>query len=132
MTLSDDLRRDERPGITHRVTIGGSKGYLTANYSDEGELYEVFVRGFGQMGSTLQGLVDSFCILLSLGLQNGLGLQDFALRLAQMKFEPCGETDDERIPYCHSIPDYICRWLIHHFGTRKLKDELAKLQEKGQ
>ena len=124
---TDEIHPEDRLGITHAVRIGGSKGYLTANYSDEAGLYEVFVHGFGKLGSTMQGFVDSFCILMSLGLQNGMALQDFAPRLSQMKFEPCGETDDERIPFCYSIPDYVCRWLVHHFGSQKLKEELAEI-----
>jgi ribonucleoside-diphosphate reductase alpha chain len=124
-----DLHPEDRPGITHSINIGGTKGYLTANYSDEGTLHEVFVHGFGKLGSTTQGWTDSFCIMLSLGLQNGLRLRTFAPRLVQMKFEPNGYTDDPRIPFCYSIPDYVCRWLAHHFGDIKLKEELAEIHQ---
>lgn len=127
MTEPGDIHPDDRPGITHAVKIGGMKGYLTANYSDEAELQEVFVHGFGKLGSTVQGWTDCFCIMLSLALQAGLPLKNFAPRLTQMKFEPNGETDDPKIPHCYSIPDYIARWLVHHFGDTKLKQELAEI-----
>lgn len=127
MSEPTDIHPEDRIGITHAVRIGGSKGYLTANYSDEGELYEVFVHGFGKLGSVVQGWTDSFCIMLSLGLQNGLSLREFGPRLAQMKFEPKGETDNARIPHCHSIPDYVVRWLAHHYGDDRLKRELAQI-----
>lgn len=125
MSEPTDIHPDDRIGITHAVRIGGMKGYLTANYGDEGELYELFVHGFGKLGSVVQSWTDCFCIMLSLGLQNGLDLTEVAPRLAQMKFEPNGETDNKKIPFCYSVPDYVVRWLVHHYGDARLKKELA-------
>lgn len=121
---------EDRIGITHDVKIAGVKGYITANYSEEGGLYEVFVHGFGKLGSTTNGWTDSFCILMSLGLQKGMGLNTFAPRLSRMRFEPYGETDNPHVPYCYSIPDYVCRWLAYHFGSMNLKKELAEIHAK--
>lgn len=118
---------DSRAGLTHDVRIGGMKGYITANYNEDMELREVFVHGFGKLGSATQGWTDAFCIMLSLGMQNGLALSQFVPRLSQMKFEPNGETSNPDIPFCYSIPDYICRWITHHFGTKRLKEELKTI-----
>lgn len=114
----------ERHGITSKVTIGGVRGYITANPAADGGVYEVFVHGFGKFGSTSQGWVDGFCILMSLGLQSGLDLEKFGPRLVQLKFEPNGETDNPEIPHCHSIPDYICRWLASKYGSDEIRAEL--------
>lgn len=117
----------ERAGLTTAVRVGGMTGYITANYSDELELYEVFVHGFGKSGSTNQGWTDAFAITLSLALQAGTPLRPVAKQLAKLKFEPNGETDNPAIPFCYSIPDFILRWLVHHFGSPDTKEELKKI-----
>lgn len=113
--------------MTHAVKIEGSKGYITANPAEDGTLHEVFVHGFGKMGSTMQGWTDSFCIMLSLGLQSGLTIDKFVPRLAQMKFPPNGHTDNVDIPFCFSVPDYICRWIVRHYGSRELEHKMAQI-----
>lgn len=119
----------ERNGITAKVTIGGTRGYITANPTDDDDgVFEVFVHGFGKLGSTVQGWTDAFAIMLSLGLQSGMHLETFAPLLVQMKFEPNGETDNPDIPECHSIPDYICQWLVKHYGSRELQHKIAQIR----
>jgi len=119
----------ERTGHTHKVRIGGIVGYITVNPTEDGEgVHEIFVHGFGQLGSVVQGWTNSFSIMLSLGLQNGLDLERFAPLLVQMKFEPNGETDNPQIPTCHSIPDYIAQWLVNRYGTRELQHKVAQVR----
>lgn len=114
----------ERIGITTKVTIGGMRGYITANPTEDGDCFEVFVHGFGQWGSVTHGWTDVACILMSIGFQNGLDLEKYAHRLCQLKFEPFGETDHPEIPHCHSVPDFLCRWLAKNFGSKELQDQL--------
>ena len=125
----NDQGKQIRNGITTRVNIGGMSGYIVANWTDEDDgVFEVFVHGFGKMGSVVQGWTDAFAIMLSLGLQNGLHLETFAPLLVQMKFEPKGETDNPDIPECHSIPDYIAQWLVLKFGSRELQHRIAQIR----
>lgn len=95
----------DREGVTHLVKIGGMNGYITANRQQDGTLGEIFIHGFGQLGSTNAGWVNSFAIMVSISLQYGVGLPMLALKFAHMKFEPNGETDNPEIPRCYSIPD---------------------------
>jgi ribonucleoside-diphosphate reductase alpha chain len=120
----------ERQGVTHAVTIGGIKGYFVANPVDSDEddrLFEIFVHGFGQMGSAVSGWTNAFAIILSLGIQSGLDIERFVPFLGQMKFEPSGETSNPDIPFCYSIPDYIARWLTKRYGSKELEHRLAQI-----
>jgi len=117
----------DREGITHKVHIEGMAGYITANKWDDGSLREVFIHGFGKLGSSHQGWVDSFAIMVSLALQEGMELAPLAKRFAYLKFEPRGFTDNPKIPKCYSVPDYIFRFLALEFGDEKLQKELAQI-----
>ncbi|MBI4355813.1 MAG: vitamin B12-dependent ribonucleotide reductase, partial [Candidatus Omnitrophica bacterium] len=49
----------ERKSITHKFSIAGHEGYLTAGMYEDGSLGEVFIV-MSKEGSTLSGMVDSF------------------------------------------------------------------------
>jgi ribonucleoside-diphosphate reductase alpha chain len=119
----------DREGLTHRVTIGGMQGYITANPQEDGTLGEIFIHGFGQLGSTNAGWTNAFAIMVSIGLQYGVELPMLARKFAHMKFDPMGETDNPDIPHCQSIPDYIFKWIALHYGDEKLQEELRKIDE---
>jgi ribonucleoside-diphosphate reductase alpha chain len=121
---------DTREGITHKVKINGMSGYITANDHPDGSLGEIFISGFGQLGSSNAGWVNAFAIMLSIGLQYGAELPMLARKFSHMKFEPYGETDDEEIPRCRSIPDYVLRWLAYRYGDEELKKELQAIDER--
>lgn len=121
---------DTREGTTHAVHIGGMQGYITANQHEDGSLGEIFIHGFGQLGSTNTGWVNSFSIMLSIALQYGAELPMLARKYAHVKFEPYGETDNPDIPYCRSIPDYVFRWLALWFGDEDLHAELSAIDKK--
>jgi len=120
---------DDRTGVTHAVRIGGLKGYITANPHEDGTLGEVFIHGFGQTGSTNQGWVDAFAVMVSIGLQFGAEFPMLARKFAHMKFAPNGDTDNPEIPRCQSIPDYIFRWLAQHYGASDLQAELKRIDK---
>lgn len=119
----------DREGITHLVKIGGMNGYITANPNDDGSIGEIFIHGFGQLGSTNAGWTNAFAIMVSIGLQYGVELPMLARKFAHMKFDPRGETDNPNIPHCQSIPDYIFKWIAFHYGTDELREELRKIDE---
>lgn len=119
----------DRKGISHKVQISGMEGYITANPNDDGTLGEIFIHGFGQLGSTNAGWTNAFAIMVSIALQYGTELPMLARKFAHMKFEPYGETDNPEIPHCQSIPDYIFKWVALHYGTDELREELKKIDE---
>lgn len=110
----------DRAGITHKVTIGGLPGFITANTFEDDRLAEVFIHGFGALGSSTQGWADTFAIMLSMSLQHGMDLDAFVRKFAGKRFDPSGATSNEIIPWCWSVPDYILRWLAHRHGDQAL------------
>ena len=108
-----------RPAITTSFRVGDAEGYITAgSYPDDG-LGEIFLKASKQ-GSTLSGIMDAFSIAVSVGLQYGVPLEDYASKFINMKFEPSGLTDDADIRFASSIVDYVFRRLaIDHLPPEK-------------
>lgn len=104
----------ERRAVTHKFRIAGHKGYLTVGLYPSGQPGEIFLR-MAKVGSTLSGLLDSFAIAVSLGLQHNISLSTFAEKFTDTRFEPLGWTGNPEIPEAQSIMDYIFRWLIKKF-----------------
>ncbi len=99
-----------RPSQTISFSVGGAEGYLTAgSYPDDG-LGELFVK-LGKQGSTLAGVMDSFAIAVSIGLQYGVPLETFVEKFTNLRFEPAGPTDDPDVRIATSIMDYVFRRL---------------------
>lgn len=119
-TGSNEPRRhrlpDERHAITHKFTIGGHEGYITAGLYENGQPGEIFV-SMNKEGSTISGLMDAFATSISIGLQYGMPLKDVVRKFVHMRFEPSGFTKNAEIPMAKSIIDYIFRWLGNRFLT---------------
>ena len=64
-----------------------------------------------KQGSTLSGLMDSFAIGVSHGLQYGVPLKSYVKTLRGTTFAPSGITDDPDIRTASSVTDYIVRRL---------------------
>lgn len=126
--------REERGGLVTKLEIytptGTFEGYVIANTDEAGALREVFLKGFGAEGSTLDGWVQVVAVLFSMALQHEAELSAILRKLAHMRFEPYGPTNDPAIPYCLSVPDYVARWLALHFGTDELHRNLAEIHER--
>ena len=108
-----------RPSTTRSFQVGDAEGYITAGmYPDDG-LDEIFLKTSKQ-GSTLSGIMDAFSIAVSVGLQYGVPLEDYASKFINMKFEPSGMTDDPDIRFASSIVDYVFRRLaLDHLPPEK-------------
>jgi len=127
-----------RPAITTSFRVGDAEGYITAgSYPDDG-LGEIFLKASKQ-GSTLSGIMDAFSIAVSVGLQYGVPLEDYASKFINMKFEPSGLTDDEDIRFASSIVDFVFRRLaIDHLppekrealGIRSIEERKVEVAEK--
>ncbi len=105
----------ERESITHKFSIGGHEGYITAGKYEDGSVGEIFLTDIGKEGSTMRGLMNAFATAISLGLQYGVPLEDFVRKFSYMRFEPEGITQNPEIPFAKSLPDYIMRWVASRF-----------------
>ena len=99
-----------RSGHTTTVIIGPERFYLTANQRDDGSLGEVFIH-WGKHGTSAAGLVSSYAIALSFGLQHHVPLTDLIRPGLDQFFVPNGHTDDPEIPRVRSAVDYFARRL---------------------
>ncbi len=107
-----------RRSVTHKFAINGHEGYLTVGLFDDGRPGEIFIK-MSKEGSTLSGLIQGFCRAFSLCLQHGLRLDEACERFRGMRFEPMGGTTNPDVPECSSILDYVARYLVFEFDTRK-------------
>ncbi|HEX3042562.1 MAG TPA: vitamin B12-dependent ribonucleotide reductase [Solirubrobacterales bacterium] len=105
----------ERESITHKFSIGGHEGYITAGKYEDGTVGEIFLTDIGKEGSTMRGLLNAFATAISLGLQYGVPLETFVQKFSYMRFEPEGMTRNPEIPFAKSMPDYIMRWVASRF-----------------
>ncbi|HEY5815907.1 MAG TPA: vitamin B12-dependent ribonucleotide reductase [Solirubrobacterales bacterium] len=114
----------ERESITHKFSIAGHEGYITAGKYEDGSVGEIFLTDIGKEGSTMRGLLNAFATAISIGLQYGVPLDVFVRKFSYMRFEPEGMTQNPEIPFAKSMPDYIMRWLASRFidDTETLED----------
>ena len=117
----------ERQSLTHKFSVGGHEGYITAGEYDDGTLGEVFLTDVGKEGSTIKGLMNAFATAISIGLQYGVPLETLTRKFAYVRFEPEGYTGNPEIPFAKSMPDYIMRWLAARYGDADLHEELGIL-----
>jgi ribonucleoside-diphosphate reductase alpha chain len=105
----------ERESITHKFSIAGHEGYITAGKYEDGSVGEIFLTDIGKEGSTLRGMMNAFATAISIGLQYGVPLDVFVKKFSYMRFDPEGITGNPEIPFAKSMPDYIMRWLASRF-----------------
>ena len=111
---------DERQSLTHKFSVGGHEGYITAGLYEDGVPGEIFIR-MAKEGSTISGLMDNFATSVSLALQYGVPLKTLVEKFQHVRFEPSGWTNNADIRYAKSITDYIFRWL----GAKFISPEYA-------
>jgi len=117
----------ERQSITHKFSIAGHEGYITAGMYEDGSVGEIFLTDIGKEGSTLRGMMNSFATAISIALQYGVPLETLVRKFSYMRFEPEGITQNSEIPFAKSMPDYIMRWLASRFCDIDLQEELGIL-----
>jgi ribonucleoside-diphosphate reductase alpha chain len=116
----------ERESITHKFSIAGHEGYITAGKYEDGTVGEIFLTDIGKEGSTLRGMMNAFATAISIGLQYGVPLEVFVKKFSYMRFDPEGITSNPEIPFAKSMPDYIMRWLASRFI-----DDVDELEDLG-
>lgn len=105
----------ERQSITHKFSVGGHEGYITAGMYEDGSVGEIFLTDVGKEGSTMRGMMNAFATAISISLQYGVPLETLVEKFAYMRFEPEGITQNPEIPFAKSMPDYFMRWLASRF-----------------
>jgi ribonucleoside-diphosphate reductase alpha chain len=117
----------ERQSITHKFSIGGHEGYITAGMYEDGSVGEIFLTDIGKEGSTLRGMMNSFATAISIALQYGVPLETLVRKFSYMRFEPEGITQNPEIPFAKSMPDYIMRWLGSRWLDADTQEDLGIL-----
>jgi len=117
----------ERQSITHKFSIAGHEGYITAGMYEDGTVGEIFLTDIGKEGSTLRGMMNAFATSISIALQYGVPLDTLVEKFSWMRFEPEGITQNPEIPFAKSMPDYIMRWLASRFLDTDTQEELGIL-----
>ena len=119
-----------RNSRTYKFQIADLDGYFTVGEFEDGKPGELFIN-VSKQGSTLSGIMDSFAISVSLGLQYGVPLKHYVRILRGTSFAPAGLTDDPEITTASSITDYILRRLAIDYLSfdDRLELGLANLED---
>ena len=99
-----------RTSRTFEFRVADCKGFATVGEYEDGSPGEIFLR-VSKQGSTLAGVMDSFAMAVSHGLQYGVPLRAYVDAFTGMRFEPNGMTDDPDIRIATSLIDYLFRRL---------------------
>lgn len=124
----EDRKRlpDDRTEIGRKFRVGDYEGYIHVGLYEDGSPGDIFV-DIAKEGTTLAGLMNSFMISVSLGLQYGVPLEVYVSKFAHMRFEPSGLTNDADIRAAKSLVDYIFRWMGKKFLDTDTQQELGIL-----
>jgi ribonucleoside-diphosphate reductase alpha chain len=117
---------DDRTEVGRKFKVGEYEGYIHVGLFEDGTPGDIFV-DIAKEGTTLAGLMNSFMISVSLGLQYGVPLEVYVSKFSHMRFEPSGLTNDPDIRVAKSIVDYIFRWMGKKFLTADQQEEAGIL-----
>jgi adenosylcobalamin-dependent ribonucleoside-diphosphate reductase len=117
---------DDRVEVGRKFRVGEYEGYIHVGLFEDGTPGDIFV-DIAKEGTTLAGLMNSFMISVSLGLQYGVPLDVYVSKFSHMRFEPSGLTNDEDIRTAKSIVDYIFRWMGKKFLSPEQQEEAGIL-----
>src|SRR4029453_18207836 len=115
---------EDRVEVGRKFRVGDYEGYIHVGLYEDGTPGDIFV-DIAKEGTTLAGLMNSFMISVSLGLQYGVPLEVYVSKFAHMRFEPSGMTNDADIRVAKSIVDYVFRWMGKRFLTVDQQEEIG-------
>jgi ribonucleoside-diphosphate reductase alpha chain len=112
---------NRRAGYTQKAVVGGHKIYLRTGEYEDGSLGEIFL-DMHKEGAAFRSLMNCFAIAVSLGLQHGVPLDEFADAFVFTRFEPNGIVQGhDQIKMVTSVIDYVFRELaISYLGREEL------------
>lgn len=110
-----------RRGYTQSMRVGGNKVFLRASEYPDGTPGEIFV-DMHREGAAFRAVMNAFAIAVSLGLQYGVPMEEFADAFVFFKFEPAGSVEGhDRLKMASSVIDAIFRDLaISYLGRNDL------------
>jgi ribonucleoside-diphosphate reductase alpha chain len=115
-----------RAGYTQKAVVGGHKIYLRTGQYEDGTLGEIFL-DMHKEGAAFRSLMNCFAIAISLGLQHGVPLEEFADAFVFTRFEPNGIVQGhDKIKLVTSVIDYVFRDLAISYLDR---NDLCQVQE---
>jgi ribonucleoside-diphosphate reductase alpha chain len=117
---------DDRTEVGRKFRVGEYEGYIHVGLFEDGTPGDIFV-DIAKEGTTLAGLMNSFMISVSLGLQYGVPLEVYVSKFSHMRFEPSGLTNDADIRTAKSLVDYIFRWMGKKFLSADQQEEAGIL-----
>jgi ribonucleoside-diphosphate reductase alpha chain len=117
---------EDRTEVGRKFRVGDYEGYIHVGLFEDGTPGDIFV-DIAKDGTTLQGLMNSLMIAVSMGLQYGVPPEVYVSKLSHMRFEPSGITNDADIRAAKSIVDYIFRWFGKKFLTADQQEEAGIL-----
>jgi ribonucleoside-diphosphate reductase alpha chain len=117
---------DDRTEVGRKFRVGEYEGYIHVGLFDDGTPGDIFV-DIAKEGTTLAGLMNSFMISVSLGLQYGVPLEVYVSKFSHMRFEPSGMTNDPDVRVAKSLVDYIFRWMGKKFLSADQQEEAGIL-----
>src|ERR671922_859908 len=117
---------EDRTEVGRKFRVGDYEGYIHVGLFEDGTPGDIFV-DIAKDGTTLQGLMNSLCLAVSMGLQYGVPPEVYVSKLSHMRFEPSGLTNDADIRTAKSIVDYIFRWFGKKFLTTDQQEEVGIL-----
>ncbi len=117
---------EDRVEVGRKFRVGDYEGYIHVGLFEDGTPGDIFV-DIAKEGTTLAGLMNSFMISVSLGLQYGVPLEVYVSKFSHMRFEPSGMTNDADIRVAKSLVDYIFRWMGKKFLTADQQEEAGIL-----
>ena len=114
-----------RKSYTQKAVVGGHKVYLHTGEYEDGSLGEIFI-DMHKEGAAFRSMMNNFAIAVSIGLQYGVPLREFADAFTFTRFEPSGIVrENASIRNATSILDYIFRELaISYLG----RDDLGHIE----
>jgi ribonucleoside-diphosphate reductase alpha chain len=117
---------DDRVEVGRKFRVGDYEGYIHVGLFEDGTPGDIFV-DIAKEGTALAGLMNSFMIAVSIGLQYGVPLEVWVSKFSHMRFEPSGLTNDPDIRVAKSIVDYVFRWMGKKFLTVDQQEEIGIL-----
>jgi ribonucleoside-diphosphate reductase alpha chain len=115
-----------RTSKTFSFRVADCRGFATVAEYEDGRPGELFLN-VSKQGSTLAGIMDSFAISVSHGLQYGVPLEAFVETFMNRRFEPAGMTDDPDLRIATSLVDYLFRKLAIEYLPYDKRVEIGVL-----
>jgi ribonucleoside-diphosphate reductase alpha chain len=116
-----------RNSKTFSFRVADCRGFATVAEYEDGRPGELFLN-VSKQGSTLAGIMDSFAISVSHGLQYGVPLEAYVRTFMNRRFEPAGMTDDPDLRIATSLVDYVFRKLAIEYLTLEQREALGVLK----